>query len=470
MRVACSVSKVAYFTLAVVMFGVSPTQIGFQELGSASARAPAAAVRARQHLIASPFGTIHAALFSFPQPAGSGMPDLREFRLASLDLGGSEFTGSLAAQALQATSDRAGEAIFPEVDRTLKGDRLVPHERPSSETSPAPQDGAGQGAGASTQTYALASVTPTHTDPPSALDRNAAIPDEAEPDEADIRSTDAATAAAETKAADVATPATGSTDVATRTGDADPDPAALDEEDGPSIQTAQIYFGVAPMGDMLGAMQPWVPDDMQVFEAPSAGDAAIEPRAIPVPHSGETIASKGEVTGEGQHPKSPAERLGLDVTGRAKAEKCLADAVYYEARGEPVRGQIAVAQVVMNRVFSGYYPGTVCGVVYQNSHRHLACQFTFACDGIPERVTEPDAWVRAKEIARGTLDGKLWLPDVGKATHYHASWVRPGWVHEMRKLDRVGVHTFYRPRNWGDGAAKPVWGDAASTTEAVKKL
>jgi len=85
-------------------------------------------------------------------------------------------------------------------------------------------------------------------------------------------------------------------------------------------------------------------------------------------------------------------------------------------------------------------------------------------------VDEPDAWKRAKEIARDTLDGKLWLPDVGKATHYHAYWVRPIWVREMHKLDRIGVHTFYRPRNWGSGADAPVWGDAATTSETVKKL
>jgi spore germination cell wall hydrolase CwlJ-like protein len=112
----------------------------------------------------------------------------------------------------------------------------------------------------------------------------------------------------------------------------------------------------------------------------------------------------------------------------------------------------------------------VCGVVYQDSHRHLSCQFTFACDGIPDRIDELDAWVRAREIARDTLDGKLWLADVGKATHYHASWVRPIWIREMHKLDRIGVHTFYRPRNWGDGAAAPVWGDKTATEEAVKKL
>src|SRR5204862_6551245 len=114
---------------------------------------------------------------------------------------------------------------------------------------------------------------------------------------------------------------------------------------------------------------------------------------------GEMIAVKGEVTGEGKRPMTPGERLGLAEDGRAKAEKCLASAIYFEARGEPVRGQIAVAQVVLNRAFSGHYPNTVCGVVYQNSHRHLACQFTFACDGIPDVVREPDAMERAKKIA-----------------------------------------------------------------------
>jgi spore germination cell wall hydrolase CwlJ-like protein len=167
---------------------------------------------------------------------------------------------------------------------------------------------------------------------------------------------------------------------------------------------------------------------------------------------------------------SPAERLGLDEEGRNKSEICLAEAIYFEARGEAVRGQMAVAQVVLNRVFSGKYPNTVCGVVYQNSHRHLACQFTFACDGIPDVVREPDMWERAQTIAAEMLDGKLWLPEVGKATHYHAYWVRPGWVREMTKMHKLGVHTFYRPRAWGDGVDAPEWGDEATTEEWARKL
>jgi spore germination cell wall hydrolase CwlJ-like protein len=86
--------------------------------------------------------------------------------------------------------------------------------------------------------------------------------------------------------------------------------------------------------------------------------------------------------------------------------------------------------------------------VYQNAHRRLACQFTFACDDVPDVIREPDMWVQAKQIAADMLDGKLWLDSVGRATHYHAYWVHPSWVREMNKLDRIGVHTFYRPRRW----------------------
>src|SRR4029077_1999570 len=170
MRTVSSVSKASYLILAVALFGVSPTQVAFQDEASLIGHAPAVADRVREHLIASPFGTIHAGLFTFPQPAGSAMPDLRDFRLASLDLGVPEFTGSIAARAVPATSDRTSGLLFPEVDRTLKGDRLVPRDRPAPETPAAPQQGAQQGAGGA---YMLASVTPTPIDLPAARDGNA---------------------------------------------------------------------------------------------------------------------------------------------------------------------------------------------------------------------------------------------------------------------------------------------------------
>ncbi len=270
----------------------------------------------------------------------------------------------------------------------------------------------------------------------------------------------------------------------------------------PTQRTSQVFFSVDPMGKRVGAIEPWAPGAEPKFDD-GAKDAEVKLAALPPADSvtdipailqeippeqapiganqsvskdpnargGETIAPKGEVTGPDKRPMTPAERLGLaDEKSRAKSVKCLTEVIYFESRGEVVRGQMAVAQVVLNRAFSGKYPNTVCGVVYQNAHRHLACQFTFACDGIPDRVKEPDMWDRADVIANEMLDGKIWLPEVGKATHYHAHWVHPGWVREMTKLHRVGVHTFYRPRNWGDGNDAPQWGDDGETTEVAKKL
>lgn len=146
----------------------------------------------------------------------------------------------------------------------------------------------------------------------------------------------------------------------------------------------------------------------------------------------------------------PALALGLAGPQLARAERCLAEAVYWESRSEPERGQMAVAQVVLNRANSGFYPRDVCGVVYQNAHRHLACQFTFACEGRRSLVpTEAEPWAQATRIARGMMSGQLWLSDVGHATHYHATYVRPWWARSMNRLQQIGVHVFYRPRNWG---------------------
>lgn len=156
----------------------------------------------------------------------------------------------------------------------------------------------------------------------------------------------------------------------------------------------------------------------------------------------------------GRVPPSGHPALSLSLAGRAleRAERCLAEAVYWEARGEPELGQVAVAQVVVNRAVSGFYPRDICGVVYQNAHRYLACQFTFACEGRASLVpTEREPWLLAQRISRDMLAGRSWLTDVGHATHYHANYVSPWWARSMRRLQVIGVHIFYRPRNWGTG-------------------
>lgn len=136
----------------------------------------------------------------------------------------------------------------------------------------------------------------------------------------------------------------------------------------------------------------------------------------------------------------------IDPDNLSKEQRCLAEAVYFEARSEPPDGQAAVAQVVLNRMKSGLYPASICGVVYQNRHRHLACQFTFACEGKALRTTESAAWESAKQIASAVLEGKTYLAEVGGATHYHAKYVRPYWAKRLKKMDVIGQHIFYKLR------------------------
>lgn len=134
----------------------------------------------------------------------------------------------------------------------------------------------------------------------------------------------------------------------------------------------------------------------------------------------------------------------------ARQHKCLSEAVYFEARGEPEVGQYAVAQVVMNRVRSVYYPNTICGVVYENRHLRNRCQFSFACDGIADRVGDQASWARAERVATAVLKEGYYLADVGTSTHYHADYVRPRWIRDMVKEQKLGRHIFYRVRNWSE--------------------
>jgi spore germination cell wall hydrolase CwlJ-like protein len=127
----------------------------------------------------------------------------------------------------------------------------------------------------------------------------------------------------------------------------------------------------------------------------------------------------------------------------ADEKRCLAEAIYFEARSEGEDGRAAVAQVVLNRVKSGRYPGSVCGVVYQSRHHKLACQFSFACEGKSLRVTEPKPWEEAERIARDVYEGKIYLAEVGASTHYHADYVRPYWARKLKKMDVIGRHVFY---------------------------
>ncbi len=150
-----------------------------------------------------------------------------------------------------------------------------------------------------------------------------------------------------------------------------------------------------------------------------------------------------------------AMREALAASGDVeRARQCLAEAIYFEARSESEEGQVAVAQVILNRTRSKIYPSNVCDVVYQNADWYNRCQFSFACDRAArrrpnpvDRVRDPEAWAKAVAIADQVGSGERWLPWVGNATHYHADYVRPRWRRNMVQLSRVGRHVFYRLRS-----------------------
>ncbi|MBO0345519.1 cell wall hydrolase [Roseibium sp. CAU 1637] len=128
----------------------------------------------------------------------------------------------------------------------------------------------------------------------------------------------------------------------------------------------------------------------------------------------------------------------------AKEQKCLAEAIYFEARGEVEEGQVAVAQVVLNRVKNPSYPNSICGVVYQNKQKRNRCQFSFACDGIRDRISQPASWKLAKRLAEEVTGGKQYLKMVDASTHYHATYVKPRWAKSMARRGQVGQHIFYK--------------------------
>jgi hypothetical protein len=127
-----------------------------------------------------------------------------------------------------------------------------------------------------------------------------------------------------------------------------------------------------------------------------------------------------------------------------RERRCMTTALFFEARSEPEAGQIAVGQVIMNRVRSPDYPDTICGVIYQGSHRRTGCQFSFTCDGKADKPNNATQWERSKRLANRVLEGKVWLKSIGDATHYHATYVKPRWRRKMARIIKIGRHIFYK--------------------------
>jgi hypothetical protein len=143
---------------------------------------------------------------------------------------------------------------------------------------------------------------------------------------------------------------------------------------------------------------------------------------------------------------APFTQAWLDTLGKPKGSaemECLAEALYFEARGESIKGQFAVAEVIINRVKSTRFPKSICGVIRQGTGRKYQCQFTYTCDGLAERISEPRAYRRSQQIAQASLDGVVQNLTNG-ATHYHTTAVRPRWSKVYSKTVKIGRHIFYR--------------------------
>jgi len=474
--------RLASFGLGLCVFALMPTETGYQDIASLLARQPGVAERWQKRVF-SAAASVQLATYSFGRPIGTSAPQSARYQLASLDNQSVDITGTPTRNPALQVPPRYQASDFPKVNRTLKGDRLatVPGSEPAEPTplsppeqnSPADTPPANATPANSNTSVFGANIAETIAETTVERQAGAAAPVRASLDpelQEALRAPPlpqySATPALELPLSGALKPAPGAA-----AGD------AAVSYDGLDVKTANLYFGSSSLGGAAGSMETWQPGEAPLIVLP---DPDLKPMAalpqvpeevVKATESGESIAPKGEVNTDNQRAKTPAERLGLsDEKSRHKSEKCLAEAVYFESRGEAVRGQMAVAQVVLNRAFSGYYPTTVCGVVYQNKYRHLACQFTFACDNNPDVIREPDMWERAKKIAKATLDGQVWLPEVGKSTHYHAYWVRPSWVSEMKRMYKFGVHTFYRPKAWGDGSEAPSWGTPAQTAAISAEL
>jgi spore germination cell wall hydrolase CwlJ-like protein len=199
----------------------------------------------------------------------------------------------------------------------------------------------------------------------------------------------------------------------------------------PSIPEAQpVASKSASRRVMVAALRP----DSAALDAI---DSMVPDQSIPMP---ETLSTKLAYARE----DAPVTTFPKEPEYSSRELWCMATAIYFEARGESYRGQVAVAQVVMYRLKHPLYPKTICGVVFQGESKRNACQFSFACDGRPETVTDKKSWAQAQEIAEKVTTGELYLAEVGKATHYHASYVYPDWAPRLKRVTKIGLHIFYR--------------------------
>lgn len=142
----------------------------------------------------------------------------------------------------------------------------------------------------------------------------------------------------------------------------------------------------------------------------------------------------------------------LGKQGIAKGDSdwaCLSEALYFEARGESIRGQFAVAEVILNRVDSAKYPNSICAVINQGTGKKYQCQFTYTCDGKKEIFNEATARKNTQKVAAALIEGIAPRVLTKGATHYHTKSVNPSWSRSFPRVATIGVHHFYRAPSSG---------------------
>lgn len=209
----------------------------------------------------------------------------------------------------------------------------------------------------------------------------------------------------------------------------------------PSLAALVSRHDPAGAPDLWGRSDAW--SNYDVSRAPSLGLGVITTADAQVINS--------LLPGSGAPAAKPFVLQARNDAERARALRCMTQAVYYEAALEPRAGQEAVAQVVLNRMRHPEYPNSVCEVVYQGWERWTGCQFSFTCDGSLLKAPMALYWRQAESVAKAALNGHV-AATVGTATHYHADYVMPYWRPSLTKVGQIGAHIFYR---WPGRAGTP---------------
>lgn len=221
---------------------------------------------------------------------------------------------------------------------------------------------------------------------------------------------------------------------------------AAEQRDGAEWAATSTAFHAELQQQVLAGAEPNARVELTAFRT---GDGLRARGSASLFESPDARAMMVQAVLRGPSVAEPAAPTEPQIDPRQHA--CLAQAIYYEARGESQRGQSAVAEVIMNRVRSRHYPNSICGVVYQGSHRATGCQFTFTCDGSLGHRPRGRAWERAQRVATAVMLGYT-RPVTQQATHYHTHAVNPIWNSGLVQTTSIGSHVFYRLPNRSERA------------------